>query len=320
MKQRYVTLLITICLVVVFHLEVFGLGVRMKDDRGHEIQLPEMPQRIISLVPSHSEILFALGLEDRVKAVSDYCILTGNRQNLKRVGGFMNPSVAEIVALKPDLVLALGTVQLDAVQKLEEKGMPVFWFYPGSVNEVLDSIQRIGKLTGKEDEARRLRQKIEAQIREVTTKLSGLKKMHRPKVLRVMGTTPPASIGGKSFQTDVFRLAGGENCFAGMDKDYFQMDVETLTNADPDVVIICGTDKSHLIAKLKNTPGWKELKAVKKGHIMVISCNIICRPGPNIGYSIAKIAGFLHPGKFATSPDTAIISDPGTKESKGECK
>ncbi|MCP4150584.1 MAG: ABC transporter substrate-binding protein [bacterium] len=309
MKKKFVTLSITLIMVFGLQLSAFGMSVKMKDDRGIEIQITAIPKGIISLVPSHTEILRALGLDNRIIAASDYCALSEKAKDTPRVGGFLNPSIQRITELKPDLVLSFGTVQLPTVKALEEKGVTVFWLYPGNVAEVLKGIERIGKLTGAIQEAGKLRQKIALEIKDTTEKLSNVTGDSRPGIVRVMGTTPPASIGGRSFQTDVIRLAGGKNSFAGVDKDYFQIAPDTLKNAAPDVVIICGRDEAHLKQKLKGSAGWQELDAVKKDRVLVIPCDIICRPGPNIGRSIATIARFLHPRCFApaNSPIGKVI-------------
>jgi iron complex transport system substrate-binding protein len=274
-----------------------GFPVKITDDRGKEIRVEKVPQRIVSLVPSHTEILFALGLENQLAAVTDYCDYPARAREKPRIGGFINASAEKIAALKPDLILTLGTVQMPLVQQLEKKGLTVFWLYPKTVSHVLASFERIGQLTGKIKEGRELREKVEKKIIAVTGKLDRLLEADRPAVVRVMNINPPGTIGNQSFQTDVFYLAGGKNAFSHIDKDFFPVEKEALKTCSADVIIICGSNPQRA-KQLKDQPVWRDLQAVKQDKILVIPCNLICRPGPRIADSIETIARYLHPDKF----------------------
>ena len=260
------------------------------DDMGREVRIEKVPQRIISLAPSNTEILFALGLGDRIVGVTRYCNYPEEAKEKEKIGGFANPDPEKIIALKPDLILASGSLQKSLVTKLEEKGQTVFWLYSHSVNDVLESFERIGKLTGSSAAAQELRKEIETRIERVEAKIKDIPEQERPTVFRVMNLDPPGTIGGASFQTDVYRLAGGRNIFAGTDKDYFQLDLQTLTKLDPDIIVVCGEDEQEAKRKIKDQEGWGELTAVKMDRIAVISCDLICRPSPRIAQTIEQLA------------------------------
>jgi len=268
------------------------------DDSGRAVRIDKVPQRIISLAPSHTEILFALGLGDRIVGVTRYCNYPEEAKEKEIIGGFATPDLEKIIALKPDLILSVGSLQKSLVTKLEEKGQTVFWLYPRSVYEILESFERIGKLTGSSAAAQKLRKDVEARIENVEAKIKDIPEEKRPTVFRVMGLDPPGTIGGASFQTDVYRLAGGRNIFADTDKDYFELDLETLIKLEPDIIVVCGENEEEAKRKIKDQEGWGELTAVKTDRIVVISCDLICRPSPRIAQTIENLAKEFHPRLF----------------------
>jgi iron complex transport system substrate-binding protein len=269
-----------------------------EDGLGRQTEALKSPQRIVSLAPSHTEILFALGLGEKVVGVTDYCNCPKEAKKKQKVGGFGNPDIDKILALKPDLVLAFGTIQKGLVKELEKRGQKVFWVYPRTFKQILESFERIGEITGALSIAEQLRRDAEKRIKYVEERLGDIPKERRLTIFRTMGLDPLGTIGGDSFQTDIYRLAGGKNVFGDIKKDFFQIDIETLIKRDPDVVIICGEDPEEMRKKIKNQKGWDSLTAVKKNKIFVISCNLICRPGPHIAETIEKIASYLHPDRF----------------------
>ena len=268
------------------------------DDLGREVQLKTMPQRIVSLAPSHTEILFALGLGDRIVGVTRYCNYPEEAKEKEKIGGFATPDLEKIIALKPDLILAFGSLQKSLVTKLEERGQTVFWLYPHTFNDILESFERIGKITGSSNAAQQLNEKIEERIKAVEAKIKGIPGPERPTVFRVMGLDPLGTIGGVSYQTDVYRLAGGRNIFADTDKDYFELDLETLLKLDPDIIVVCDEDEKEAKRGIKEQKGWEGLTAVKTGRIVVISCDLICRPSPRIAQTIEQLAKEFHPERF----------------------
>jgi len=268
------------------------------DDLGREVKIEKVPHRIVSLAPSHTEILFALGLGDKVVGVTRYCNYPEEAKQKEVIGGFADPDPEKIIALEPDLILAFGSLQKSEVATLEERGQTVFWLYPHTVNEVLESFERIGEITGTVAAAKQLKKRIEERIRVVQENVKDIPERERVTVFRVMGLDPPGTIGGDAFQTDVYRLAGGRNIFGNTKKDYFQLDLQTLVTLEPDIIVICGEDEEEAKARVRSQEGWEGLTAVKTDRIVVISCDLICRPSPRIAQTIEELAQKFYPERF----------------------
>lgn len=265
------------------------------DDRKQEIVIPARPERIVSLAPTNTELLFALGLGRQVVGVTRYCDYPAEARQKEKVGGFIDFDLEKITALKPDLVLAFGTMQLPVVADLEKRGVKVFWIYPHTVDQVLDSFGRVGRMTGKEREARQLRTSVAREITALRSAFAGLPADKRPSVFRVMSFNTPATIGADSFQSDLFSVSGGRNAFPVPNKDYVDLTAEQLATGNPSVVLVCGDDQADLAKRVKQSRLYKNLPAVQKGSLLVLPCELTCRPGPRIGEMARRLAVFLHP-------------------------
>lgn len=287
LKMVLIVAVMTVCAVG----QAFSFPVTVTDDRGKEITLAEKPRRIVSMAPTHTELLYALGLEKDVLGVTSYCTYPEAARQKERIGGFAEFDIEKIIAADPDLVLSLGTIQLSAVKELEKRGKKVFWIYPRTVNGILASFEQVGRLTGKEREARLIRESLEKRIKAISGNSNG----KRPSVYRVMGINPPATIGAESFQSDVFYLAGGKNAFADVSKDFFEVDPRDLVKRDPDVIVICGDDEKAAKQKLRDDSTYAVLTAVKKDSVLVIPCDLTCRPGPRVVELVERLAQRLHP-------------------------
>lgn len=309
-----------IFLLIIFYILFFPpstqpFPLKVKDDLGREIEIPRRPQRIVSLSPSNTEILFALGLGDRVMGVTEYCNYPQAAKEKPKVGGFADPDIGKIASLNPDLILSYGLIQKAIVEKLEKRGLKTFWFNPHTVKEILIYIERIGELTGVLSEARKLKQSMESRLIHLKEKLKDIPEEKRPTIFRVMGFDPLATIGGESFQTDVFYYGGGRNIFSDIKKDYLKIEKDELFRRNPDVIVIGGEDEEGLKKRLWEHPVFKDLPAIKRNRIFVISCDLICRPGPRIIDGIEKLACYLYPERFSTYPQRIVSLGPSITES-----
>lgn len=274
----------------------------VKDDRGKEFLFKEMPRRIVSLVPTQTELLYSLGLEKEVVGVTTYCNYPDTAIQKEKVGGFAEFDVEKIATLKPDLILSFGSVQREVIEELDKRGLKIFWIYPHTLNEILDSFERVGEITGKAQEAKTLRASVDREINAIRKTVGSVPEEQRPTVFRVMGIDPPATIGMENFQSDIFYLAGGRNSFADVAKDYFKVEAQELLKRNPDLLVICGDNEDESKQKLKESPVFKNLTAVKNDAVLVIPCDLICRPGPRVAGTAKSIARALYREKFTDKP------------------
>jgi len=182
------------------------------DDLGRAVYLEEAPQRIVSLSPANTEMLFALGLEDRVVGVTEYCNYPSKVQFLKDagnitvVGGFKNPDMEKVASLQPDLVVASMIHANDIVPALERAGLTVFVIRPNNLTEILMAIKRLGKINHRVHEASELAESMESSIQEIAGRVAGLK---RPRVFYVVWHDPLKTAGAGTFEDEIIETAGG---------------------------------------------------------------------------------------------------------------
>ncbi|MFY9555945.1 MAG: cobalamin-binding protein [Blastocatellia bacterium] len=262
------------------------------DEIGRTIQVHPNPQRIVSLAPSITETLFALGIEDRLVGVTSYCDYPAEAHSKEKVGDTMRPSIERIVALKADLVIASTASQLEEfVHALDQVGIPVYVSNPRDVEGVLASIERIGELVDARGRAREVNARLRARMEAVQARLNNL---NRPRVLFALSTTPLITPGGGGFIDDLINRAGGRSVSSGESSDYPQFSLETAVAAQPEVIFL-QTGESELPDRLKLTP------AAKAGQVFHLDDNLLQRPGPRIIDGLEQMAARIHPQAFINS-------------------
>jgi iron complex transport system substrate-binding protein len=277
------------------------------DDHNYKTVLTAYPEKIISVAPSCTEILFAIGAGDKVVAVTDYCdypydfaawIAEGN---MTSVGDFTAPNLEVITALSPDLILASGGVQTESVDNLRERGYKILVLDPTSVDGILNNIELVGNATGKRTEATALVNDLTSRINAVGETVADADK---PKVYyeTYYEITSSWTIGGLAWQTELIEKAGGTNVFGDQQMAYYQYQVEALIARNPDVIVLpaggMGTGEQADIDAVKARPGWSTMNAVQKDRIYQIDPNLLERSGPRIVDAIEQLAKFIHPELF----------------------
>jgi iron complex transport system substrate-binding protein len=271
----------------------------LTDDLGRQVTIEAPPQRIVSHVPGITEILFALGLGERVAGVSDFCNYPEEAKLKEKVGGYFDPSVEKIVALEPDLVLTDGYVDYLMVQ-LEQLGIPYLVLQPQDIDGILKNIELVGRATGVEKKAAEVVADLEVRMNNVTQKV---KDASRPRVFYTFATTDlsnPWTAGPGSFADSLITMAGGQNIGAKANASWVQFSIEELVNSDPEVIIV---DASHGTAvtpleELKAQPAWRETTAIKENRIYRIDGDLVNRSGPRIIQGLEEMARMIHPELF----------------------
>jgi iron complex transport system substrate-binding protein len=249
--------------------------------------LRSSPQRIISGMPSVTEMLYALDLGDRVVGVTTNCNFPPAAKKKDKIGGFFL-NLEKIVSLKPDLIVMVEDAQKKDIQRFRDFGLPVYTINPHNVQEVMGDIIKLGDVTGTGKRARALVNEMKRRIAAAKPKEGGLRFLvRRPKVLVVVGNNPLIVVGGGTFIDDIIRRAGAENLAAGSRAAYPQYSLEKLLKEDPEYIVI-----SKGIAL--DDPRWKNLTAVKLQRVLKIDADILSRPGPRVAEAIESIADFIY--------------------------
>jgi iron complex transport system substrate-binding protein len=272
------------------------------DDLGRSVSLTEIPQRIISLVPSNTEILFALGLGDKVVGVTEFCNYPAEVLDKEKVGGFSTPDIEKIIALQPDLILAGSIHAKEVIPALEERGLAVFALAPQSLDGILEDIRMVGKITGEEDEASKLVAQMEARIEAITDKTERLKPQERPSVFFITWHDPLKSMGSKSFPHELIEKAGGVNIFQDVEERNFQVEFETVVYCDPQVIIVTvghAAGEAKAFEWAKEEPRLKVTEAGKNSRIFPLDTGLT-RCGPRAVDALEEFAKFIHPEIFGT--------------------
>jgi iron complex transport system substrate-binding protein len=257
---------------------------------GRDITIKKPPQRIVSLAPSCTEILFALGAGDRVVGVTDYDDYPEQVKDLPKLGDFEGPNLEAIVAQDPDIVLASSLSGKESMDALENLGITVAVLEARKIEQIYRSIELLGQMTASTVAAEELISDMKGAIEDIVNKASGLPK---PKVFYLVDLTGNFSAGSGTFIDELITIAGGIN-IAGDTQGWVQYSIEKLVEMNPEIII--AAPHSGNIESLENLAGYRETDAVKNGRIYVISDdNIISRSSYRIVQGLKEIFGYLHP-------------------------
>lgn len=266
--------------------------VTVVDDLGRTVHLGSPAHRVISLAPSITECLFAIGAGDRVAGVTDYCTFPPAAAVKPKVGGITTPSIEAIIRLQPDLIILSmeGNVRQD-FDRLTTLNIPVFVTNPRTLEGIHRSIIHLGHLTGHEGNADSLSHTMRVRETAVRERVGS----SRVSVLLFLSVEPLIAVGGKTFLDDLLRLAGGDNLATDIRGTYPALSREAVLTRNPDVILLTTDlvpDTDHLLARF---PEWRTLDAVRKGRVYRIDPDIISRPGPRSLDALELLSHYLHP-------------------------
>lgn len=251
--------------------------------------------RYISLAPSTTEILFALGLDNQIVGVSSFCNYPQEVKNKKVVGSFSEPNIEEIVSLKPDYIFCTGLEQAPIITKLRHLNLKVYVADPKNIKELFDSIIDIAKITGREEIAKNLISMIAEQIDAVKLKTKDISLDKRPKVFIEIWHNPLLTAGKNSFVDELITLAGGINIASKVKRPYSIFSSEEVIKQNPDYIIITYMDKEMPKKMLERRFGWNQISAVKNDRVYNdINSDLLLRPGPRIVEGLKELYKKLH--------------------------
>ena len=272
------------------------------DEMGRSVRIPIFPARIISLAPSITETIYALGLQDRLVGDTDFCDYPVEAQKKPKVGGIINPNLEEIAALRPDLVLATKSInRLDTVRALDTLGIPSYATTdPHSVADIISSTQKLAEVLGAPEAGKSLGEELQSRLAALQTKLAAVPPR---RVLFIVWSEPLISTGQNTFIADVLRKAGAVSIVESS-QDWPQMSLEEVVHQQPDYLVFASSHSesgARDFDALATRPGWRILDAVRNRHFAVIS-DAVNRPAPRIVSAIEELARQLHPEVFQDSP------------------
>ncbi len=272
-----------------------AFSVTLTDDAGQTLTLEEVPERLLSLAPSNTEILFALGLGERVIGVTDFCDFPEEAQEKDKVGGFADPNIEKILSLEPDLIVAVSGLQDPVVERLRDEGFNVFVVNPTTVDELPGVIRRIGRAADVNDAADELVGGLEDRIAAVREKVA--EATGAPSVFYEVYSEPLMTAGRTTLINDVISVAGGTSLGSELDEAYPQFSLETLIDQDPDVYF-ASTGSMSDPKDIAERDGWEALSVSGNDRIHVIDENIINRSGPRLIDALEQFAALIHPDLF----------------------
>jgi len=275
------------------------------DDLGRTVSIEEIPQRIISLAPSNTEILFALGLGDKVVGVTEFCNYPPEALEREKIGGFTTPDIEKIIALQPDLILAGSIHAAEVIPALEDRGLTVFALAPENLDGILEDIRVVGKITGEEDEASKLMAQMRTRIKAITDKTSNLE--NRPRVFYITWHDPLWSVGSGPTIDELIEKAGGVNIFQDI-TGHKMVNLEEVIARNPEVIIACtghGEAKDEPFKWAEKEPWLEGTEARKNKRVYQIDTDLVGRDGPRIVDALEWLACFIHPEIFPEPGESA---------------
>lgn len=270
------------------------------DDANRKIYLAKAPTRIVSLAPSVTEMLFAIGAGDVVVGVTDFCDYPPEAATRAKVG-YANPNVEMLAALQPDLVLAPHEfLKPDVILKLEQLKIPVFILAAATVEDIFGHLQTLGRMLDRPAAANNLVLTLRGQISAIKARMQHVAPV---RVLYVLNSQPLITVGPGSYIDQLIGMAGGANVAAQSSTPYPRLSMEVVLERDPEVLLF-PTGKAEGISESEQQAWrqWPTLTAVKQGRLHQIPADLLNRPGPRVAQALDLLTDILHPTASSASP------------------
>jgi iron complex transport system substrate-binding protein len=266
----------------------------LTDSKSRSVTLENAPQRIASLSPAATEILFAIGAGDQVAAVEKFSDYPPEATSLTKLDAY-EPSVEAIAGEQPDLVLVYFDPS-NLVDGLERAGLTVIFLEPpSSVDGVLEQIRLLGEATGHPQEAEELVGGMQQRIADIQERLADVEQ--GPRLFHELDDQL-FTVAPDSFVGDLYTILKAQNIAAGTDQAYPQLSQEAIIEADPEVIILADTAGGESVEAVKARPGWGGISAVASDRIYSVDPDIVSRPGPRLVDALQTLAQILYPERF----------------------
>ncbi|MET3317933.1 UNVERIFIED_ORG: iron complex transport system substrate-binding protein [Peribacillus simplex] len=284
------------------HTENQAFPITIKDATGEKVTIEEQPKKIVTLIPSNTEVVFALGLGKKVVGVSDNDNYPEETKEIEKVGG-MEMNTELIVSLKPDLVLAHASSahnSNEGLQQLKDAGIDVLVVNDAqSFDEVYESIDMIGQATGEHDKAKEIVANMKTKLKEIQEKAKSVKDEERKTVLVEVSPSPDIYTPGKNtFMNEMLNIISAKNAAAELD-GWAKIDEESMIAANPDVIITTyGYYTKDPVTEVTGRKGWEDVAAVKDGQVFDVHSDLVTRSGPRLIEGVEELAKSVYPNLF----------------------
>jgi iron complex transport system substrate-binding protein len=266
------------------------------DDSKRSIKFDKVPSKIVSLAPSNTELVYALGLGDKLVGVDEFSNYPEEAKQKEKVGGYNDTNIERVVALNTDLVLASTNVTPQLITSLEGRGLKVVVLNPPNLAGVVANIKLLAQIANVLDKGEQLAGDFQKKLDDVAAKVKNAST--KPKVFYELDPTL-FTVGPGSFVDDMIQKAGGQNIVTDASNPFPQLSQEAVVAKDPDVILVTvyigGGDTPD---KVLSRPGWENISAVKNKRVYGLDADIVSRPGPRAAQGVELIAKALYPDLF----------------------
>lgn len=287
--------------------------VRVSDDLGHTLVFPAPPRRIVSLVPTATEILFALGAGERLVGRTRYGVHPPEARRVPSVGEGVRPSEERVVDVRPDVVvLFAGRTNAATARRFRDLGLRVLGIVHNDFADLERNVERLGRLTGRRGQADSLLRVVRCGMAAVASLTDTLP---RRTVYYDLWWRPARTVGRGSHIDSLISVAGGRNVFSDLRAPSSQVNLETILDRDPEVILRPeGSSRSGGAVPPGERPGWDHLEAVREGRIRRVDADLVHRLGPRVGEAAAEVAAAIHPEAREELRARGLLAAPATPD------
>jgi iron complex transport system substrate-binding protein len=273
------------------------------DDTGYAAEFRKTPARVVSVAPNVTEIVFAIGADDKLVGVTEQCDFPPEAKQKARIGDFVNPSLEKIVACEPDVVIGCGTLH-PVLGRLRDLGVPVLSFNPMAIEELLVMIEKIAIVAARQEAASTLTFSLRREVQEVSSRVGELDDSAKVRVFVEIWRDPLLTAGRGSFVHDLVESAGGINVAASVGNHYFEISQEQVLDANPDVILAVymeeGVSARQMIVSRET---WRTVSAVVSGRVFEdIDPDLLLRPSVRAVHVVRQLAEQFYPERFGEKP------------------
>ncbi|WP_433945772.1 ABC transporter substrate-binding protein [Paenibacillus sp. SN-8-1] len=268
---------------------------KLKDATGEEVTFDKAPAKIVSLAPSETEALFAIGLDKEIVGVTDFDDYPEAAKSKPKMGG-MKVNAETIVAAQPDVVFVAGLTDAETIKTLRGLNIKVFQFNPKTIDAVIQDIDTYGQITDHQAEAKKVTDQMKKELQQVTDAVKSVTNKQKKKVY--IEFSPGFTVGKGEFMDEMISLSGGVNV-AGDLTGWQQINEENIIKANPDVILyaksVVDENNKTLADIIKARSGWDKITAIKDNRVVGLDDNLLSRPGPRVTQGLIEVAKAIYP-------------------------